>query len=495
MENSEEIKIENQDSLKSKATKSFLVGGFSNGLQQIIGAIFGIFLARILTPADYGLIGMINIFAVIASAFQESGFVNGLANKDKVEQKDYNAVFWCSVFISSTLYLILFFCAPYIALYFKTPELKTLSRVAFLSFWVGSFGIAHNAFLFRNLLVRERAIANITALILSNTIGIILACNGFAYWGLAFQTIAYAMICSGLYWYFSAFRPTLTFNLAPIKEIYSFSSKIFISNTFININNHIYSIVLGRYYNPKDVGYVTQASKWSIMGQSVLTNMVYGVTQPTLNQIRDDRERQIRVFRKILSFTAFLTFPALFGLALISKEFILITIGKEWLQSSNYLQLLCIGSAFLAISSVFSNFLLSHGKSNVYMWSIITFGLCQITTLLVSRFYGVQFMITAVCALQSLWVFVWFSLINKYINYRLSNLIVDIFVYAILAATAALVSYYFFDFISNLFLKLFVYMGSTALIYILLNRIFVPSILLEITSQLSNMLNSKRANK
>lgn len=483
---------EQGDALKSKAVKGFLVGGFSNGLQQILGAVFGIFLARLLSPSDYGMIAMITIFSVIASAFQESGFVNGLTNKEKVTQQDYNAVFWCSIFLSSILYIILFISAPYIALYFKTPELKNLSRLAFLSFWFGSFGIAHNAYLFRNLLVKSRAITNVSALVISNTIGIILAYNGYAYWGLALQTIAYTIITSCLYWCFSDFRPSFIINLHPIKEIFGFSSKIFISNTFININNHVFTIVLGRFYNPTDVGYVAQASKWSLMGQSVLTNMVYSVTQPTLNQIRDDQNRQIRVFRKILSFTAFLAFPALFGLALVSKEFILITIGLDWLQSSNYLQILCIGGAFLATSSVLSNFILSQGKSSVYMWSIIAFGICQTLALVLSRNYGIQTMLLSVCSLQILWIFIWYTLVRKYITYSFTSLIKDIFIYALLAALSAIVSYYCLSFISNLYIKLILNITSTIIFYILLNRIFTPTILLELTAQIGKMIKFKK---
>lgn len=471
---------EEDDSLKSKTAKNFLVGGLSNGLQQLIGAIFGIFLARLLSPSDYGMIAMITIFSVIASAFQESGFVNGIANKSKVSHRDYNAVFWCSILISTLIYGILFFCAPLIAAYFDKPELIPLSRLSFLSFWFGSFGIAHNSYLFRNLKVKEKAITNISALLASNTIGILLAYFGFAYWGLAIQTVVYTIVTSTLYWRFSNFRPTFTFDLKPIKEIFGFSSKIFISNVFINVNNHIISVILGRFYTSKDVGNVAQASKWSLMGQSVLVNMVTNVTQPLLNQIREDKDRQKRVFRKILSFTSFLAFPALFGLSLVSHEFILIALKPEWIYSADYLRILCIGGAFLTVSTVFSNFILSKGKSNIYMWSLIAFGVCQILILLLTKSYGIDLMITIVCTLQIIWLFVWFILIKPYIKYNLINLFQDVFSFVLMAIISTGSTYFMTYHITNIYLKFGLSVFCTAIIYTALNRLLFPHILLEL---------------
>lgn len=482
---------EEEPSFKSKTAKNFLVGGFSNGLQQLIGVVFGIILARLLTPEDYGMVAMVTIFSVLASSFQESGFVNGIANKDNASHQDYNAVFWCSIFISTLLYIILFFCAPYIALYFKTPELKNLARLAFLSFWFGSFGIAHNAFLFRNIRIKDRAITNIVALIVSNSVGVILAYNNFAYWGIAFQTVLYTCFSSGLYWYFSGFRPTFSLDFHPIRQIIGFSSKIFISNIFININNHIFTIILGRVYVVKDIGNISQASKWSLMGQSVLTNMVNNVTQPTLNKLRADHERQVRAFRKILSFTSFLAFPALFGLALIANEFILITIGIKWIESIDYLRILSIGAAFLTISAVLSNFILSLGKSNVYMWSLIAFGICQTIVLLYCHPFGLHIVMTSLCFLQFAWLFVWFFLVRKEINYTFTNIVYDVFSFGLLAAISTLFSYCFFMSTQNIYLKLGLYITSTVFMYSVLNRLFHPTILLELISHFKMILNKR----
>lgn len=467
-------------SLKEKAAKGFLWGGMSNALNQLIGLLFGIYLSRLLNPTDYGMVGMITIFSVIASAFQESGFVNGLANKKNITHRDYNAVFWASVLMGSFLYILLFLSAPLIADYYQIPELKDLSRVVFLSFWVGSFGIAHNAYLFRNLYIKERAVATIISLIASNVIGLVLAYNNFSYWALAYQTISYSLMMSVMYTYFSKFRPSFKIDFAPIKEIMGFSSKILITNVFIHINNHVLPLILGRFYKPHDVGNITQANKWGNTGQSLIREMVNSLTQPLLNQIKDDNERQVRVFRKILSFTSFLAFPALFGLSLVADEFILITITEKYIESAHFLRIICIGGAFLCVSNVFSHFILSKGKSNIYMYSIVLFGILQILIYISCRSYGIDIMLIVACILQILWLFVWYLLIQPYIRYSLRHLGKDVFSYAIIAIIATLIAYFLTNHILNIYLKFFIAIITTIIFYIGINRLIIPTILLEL---------------
>ena len=163
-----------EQSLKDKTAKGLFWGGLSNGMQQLLNLIFGIALARILDAEDYGMIGMLSIFSLIASTLQESGFTAALANKKNISHEDYNAVFWFSLFTSGLLYILLFFLSPYIAEFYHTPALIPLARYTFLGFFIASLGIAHNAYLFRNLKVKQKAFIQLTGLILSNITGVTL---------------------------------------------------------------------------------------------------------------------------------------------------------------------------------------------------------------------------------------------------------------------------------------------------------------------------------
>ena len=171
---------ENQ-SLKEKTAKGLFWGGFSNGIQQLLNLLFGIFLARLLTPSDYGMVGMLAIFSLIASSIQESGFTAALVNKKEVTHNDYNAVFWFNAAISLSLYLLLFLCAPLIADFYYTPELTPLARYSFIGFFIASLGISHSAYLLRNLMVKQRALSSVIGLTVSGITGVTLAYFGFSY--------------------------------------------------------------------------------------------------------------------------------------------------------------------------------------------------------------------------------------------------------------------------------------------------------------------------
>ena len=160
-----------EQTLKEKTAKGLFWGGLSNGVQQILNALFGLVLARVLDASDYGMVGMLAIFSAIASTIQESGFTAALTNQKKIKHKDYNAVFWFSSLTGVLFYLVLFFCAPLIAKFYDKPELIGLSRIAFLGFLFGGFGIASNAYLFKTLMIKERAKIDIVSLICSGLIG------------------------------------------------------------------------------------------------------------------------------------------------------------------------------------------------------------------------------------------------------------------------------------------------------------------------------------
>lgn len=337
-----------EQSLKQKTAKGLFWGGLSSSVQQLLGLLFGVVLGRLLDPADYGMIGMLAIFPAIASALQESGFVAALANREKVSDKDYNAVFWFSISFSAVLYILLYSSAPLIAKFYDTPELTSLARFSFLNFFIASFGIAPRALLFRNLKVKENTIISLSSLFLSGIVGIILAANGFAYWGLAIQTMTFVVIGTALNWYFAHWKPSFRIDFSPIREMFGFSSKMLITQVFIIINQNLFSVLLGKFYTKQEVGDFSQANNWNNKGHALITGMINGVTQPVLASVANDPQRQAAVFHKMLRFTAFISFPAMFGLSLISREFILIAITDKWLASARIMQLLCIWGAFIS---------------------------------------------------------------------------------------------------------------------------------------------------
>lgn len=453
------------ESLKEKTAKGLFWGGISNTLLQLLSAFFGIFLGRILSPSDYGMIGLLTIFTVVANSMQESGFTSALTNRKEFRHEDYNAVFWFSLGIGATLYVLLFFCAPLIADFYKTPELTPLARYLFLGFLISSTGTAHNAVLFRKLMVKQKAKATLTAIILSGTIGVLMALNGMAYWGMATQSILYILICNLLIWYYSPWRPTWSFNFQPIREMLPFSSKLLATNIFHYINDNIFSNILGRYYPKQEVGYYTQANKWTNMGQSTITGIINGITHPIMVEVGNDAERQRKVFRKILRFTAFLSFPSMLGLALIAPEFIIITVTEKWTNSIPIMQLLSIWGAFIPIGYIYTNLLISKNKSNILMWNTIAQSAVIISILLLFIPYGVFVMVSAYTVINILWLFVWHYYAWKQIQISLFDVIKDIAPYLLITLAIIAVVYFTTIGISNIYLRIIAKISMAAVLY------------------------------
>ena len=243
-----------ETSLKDKTAKGLFWGGMSNGMMQVLNAVFGICLLNLLTPSDYGMVQVLNVFSSIAACLQESGFIATLANKKNPTHEDYNAVFWFNILCGLTCYIILFFAAPFIADFYKEPQLVGLSRFVFLSFLISSFGIAQRAYLFGHLMVKQSSIISITSLLLSGISGVAMAYAGFAFWGLAAQTVVFVTVIVVMNWYYSPWRPTFTWNFRPIREMFSFSSKLLITGLFNQVNRNVLSTLLGRYYDTHITG-------------------------------------------------------------------------------------------------------------------------------------------------------------------------------------------------------------------------------------------------
>lgn len=455
-----------ESTLKGKTAKGLFWGGMSNGAQQLLNLFFGIFLARILNAEDYGMVGMLTIFTVIAGSLQESGFTNALVNKKDASHKDFNAVFWFSTLLGVTLYIILFFCAPLIAQFYHKPELTPLARFLFLGFLMSSTATAHNAILFKRLMVKQKAIAQITGLTISGIVGVTMAFNGMAYWGIATQSVVNIMITNALFWYFSPWRPTLSINLRPLKQMFEFSSKILVTNIFIQTNNNIFSLLLGRLFSTAEVGYYTQANKWDNMGYSLIGNMVNGVAQPVLTAVSDDQDRQRNVFRKMLRFTSFISFPAMFGLALVAHELIVIAVTDKWLPCVTILQWLCIWGAFFPITTLYTNLIISKGKSNIYMWNTIALGVLQLVALLFAHPYGIQTMIITFVLINVGWLFIWQYFVWRLLRLTLIKALKDILPFAFFALATMAVTYFITLNVSNIYLVFTIKIIIATAIYI-----------------------------
>ena len=389
-----------------------------------------------------------------------------MVNKKDIRHEDYNAVFWFCSGISLTLYLILFGCAPLIAAFYGQPALVPLARYSFLGFLIASLGISHSAYLFRNLMVKQKALTSIIALIVSGTTGVALALAGFSYWGIATQSIVYVAAVNLCYLYFSPWRPTLKIDFRPLKGMIGFSSRLLVTNIFTHINNNLFSVLLGRLFSVQQVGYYTQAAKWNMMGYNTINGMITGVAQPVLAQVSDDKARQLAVFRKMLRFTSFLSFPLMLGLAFIARELIVVCVTEKWLPSVPMMQMLCVWGAFVPVQGLFSNLIISRGKSRIYMWNTIVLCLLQMSVLIATAPLGIKNMIIAFVVLNVAWLGVWYLFARRQLALRFADMLRDILPFAFAAGGVMVVAHYVTCGIDNIYLLLGAKVVTAALLYL-----------------------------
>lgn len=421
------------ETLKEKTAKGLFWGGLSNGAQQVLALVFGIILARKLDRGDYGMIAMIAIFSVIATELQSSGFKTALLKTKNPQHEDYNSVFWFNVFAGLILYAILFFSAPFIADFYHKPELVLLCRYAFLGFVFSSWGMAQSAYLTKNLKIKEVAKCTMIATLASCVIGVVMAYCHCSYWSLATQSLTLILINTLLLWYYSPWRPTLHIDFGPVKRMFPFSVNIMLSAILMQVNANIMSILLGRYFTKEETGDYSQAYKWSSMSMLLLQGMLKQVDVPVLAGLQDERERQLRVLRKMMRFTAFISFPVLFGFALVSHEFIMITIGQKWEQSAQLLPYLCLSCAFVPLVTLMQDAIVARGKSNIYMVNTCLLGLAQLALLYTLWPYGLRVMVCVFVAVNLLWVPIWFFFLKRLTGYRWTSFFADFAPFALSA--------------------------------------------------------------
>ena len=419
-----------------------LWGGLNSGIQQLVGLAFGIVLGRLLSPSDYGMMAMISIFSLVATALQDSGFRTALTNIEHPKHEDYNSVFWFNIIMASSLYVILFLAAPLIGEYYHTPRVVPLCRYAFLSIVIASLGTAQSAYLFKHLRAKQQAEAGALAVILSSLTGVGMAFAGMAYWSLATQGLVYVGINTLLQWHFSPWRPSIHgITFAPVRRMFRFSCKILATTIMTHVNNNVLNILLGHYFTPRDTGNYNQAYQWNTKCYSLVQSMVAQVAQPVLVSLNGEEGRQKDVFRKMMRFTAFITFPLLFGFGLVAKEFIVTAIGEKWLASAQLIQILCLSGAAMPLSTLFSNMIISKGRSGTFFWCTFTLGLVQIATMIMIWPMGIRWMVIAYTLLNTSWLLVWLFFVRRLIGYGYWMFFCDVMPFALAAAGVMGVAY------------------------------------------------------
>lgn len=422
------------ESLKEKTAKGLFWGALNSGITQVLNLVFGIVLGRLLTPGDYGLVGVLTIFTAIAGNLQSSGFTQGLINLKHPTRRDYSSVMWFNILVSVACYAVLFAAAPLIARFFHDPRLTSLSRLVFVAFVISSLGITSNAYMAKNMMNRELAVCGAVALAGSGLVGIALAVAGYAYWSLAWQQIVYISLLNLCRFHYTPRLLCRKIDFGPVRGMFRFSVKILLTNIINTLSQNLLTFVFGRLYPMRAVGNFSQAYKWNNMAGSVVANTVGQIAQPVMVAVNGERGREAQVFRKMMRFTAFLSFPVLLGLALVAREFILITVGPRWEGCVVLLQLLCVGGAFFPFYTLYQNLVISNGRSDLYLWCNIGQIVLQLAVIVAFHQAGMVAMVAAYSATMVLWLGVWQWMARRLVGVSLADILRDLAPFFLAAA-------------------------------------------------------------
>ena len=454
------------ENLKDKTAKGLMWGAINNGTMQVLNLLIGIIILRQITPEDTGLVGLLAIFTAIAGNLQSSGFSTALINEKQPTAQQYNSVFWFNILMGGLLYVILFCSAPLIAWFFHQPRLINLSRFIFLSFFISSFGISTNAYMVKNMMNREITIVNLTALVISGSVAILMAINDMAYWSLAWQQVVNSTILIIGRFYYVKWKPSINITFDYIRQTFSFSMKILVTMIVNTVNQNMLTVIFGRLFrDARVVGNFFQAYKWDSMAFQTVGGMVGQVAQPVLVSVRDEKDREQLVFRKMLRFTSFLSFPALFGLALVAREFILCTIGWKWIECVPLLQILCISGAFMPVYTLYQNLIISHGRSDINMWLNIGQIALQLGVILAFYQQGITTMVMAYTTFNILWLLMWMIFAKRIIGLRILDTAKDMLPFVLCGGVVMLITYYSTRMIANIYLLLAVRVVIAAALY------------------------------
>jgi len=454
--------------LKNKAAKGLVWGGFFTVLQQLVSLSFSIIIARRLMPSDYGMVGMLAIFTALATVLQESGFVFVLTNRKEVTKSEYSTVFWFNVIISFCIYTLFFLLAPLLGSFYNNIELVPLSRYVFLGFFISSFGVVQSAVLYKEMRVREKGMSTFIGSLSSGIIGVILAYNGFAYWGLATQGLVSTFVSTLILWYYSPFRPLFHINFSFLKAVLPTGIVFALSNMVSVISNNIYSLILGKLYTVQDVGFYSQATKFQEMGNNITLGMIRNVSQPMLVQVKDNKELLLNAFRKLVRFTALLSIPIMLGLGLVAPELVTIVLTSKWEFSGVLLRILCIGGSFAALSNLATYFFISLNKSSLYMWLGIINSITRIVLVYFASLWGVISLAYMCAAFEVLCFVFYYYIVNKNLNYSFRLLLKDIFPVLSSIVIALAIAFFVTTFINNIIVILVLRIIISVVLFILI---------------------------
>jgi len=377
------------ESLKNKTIKGLGWSALDNAARYGMQFMIGIVLARLLSPNDYGLLGLVGIVTVVCTALVNGGFTTALIRKKDATDDDYNTVFICNLGMSLLLYVVVFLCAPLIADFFNREVLIPLVRVSSLGLIIGALGMVQQTRLTKRIDFKTQTKITLVASAVSGLVGIGLALAGFGVWALVGQQLTSQIISTILLYIYNRWLPCLRFSIESFHELFGFGWKMMVSILLDAVWKELYQVVVGKFYNPATLGQYTRAKHYAQLFSQNLTAVMERVTYPVLSSIQDDKERMVSAYRRMIRTSMFITTVALFSLGAVSEPLIYCMIGPKWHEASTYLPLICITYSLYPLHAINLNMLQVQGRSDLFLGLEVIKKIITLAPLFIGAFIGI----------------------------------------------------------------------------------------------------------
>lgn len=458
-----------EQSLKSKTIKGVGWSAADAFLGQGVTFVVGIVLARLLSPEEYGLIGLCVIINTILEGFIDSGFSTSIIRKKDATNMDYNTMFIVNMLISIVLYIALFFFSPLISTFFDRPELADLIKVTGAVLLINALSLTQNTILTKRLNFKEKTKASLVSAILSGILGIYMAYAGFGVWALVAQLVSRSLINTIALWIINRWWPNFSFSIESLKYMWGFGWKMLVSGLLDRIWNEAYQTVVGKFYNPATLGQYTRAKQYASIFSQNINSIVMRVSFPVLSSIQDDEQRMVSAYRRIIKITMFVTAVTMLTLASVSEPLIRVLIGDKWLQAASFLPLICISMSFYPLHAINLNMLKVMGRSDLFLKYEVLKKIIAIIPIAFGIFVGIYPMLVGsiFVGLVSFFINSWYT--GKKLGYTSWMQLKDIAPSYLLAFTMAVIIFPIKYVIPNCYIAI----GVQVLVGIILFFIFV----------------------
>lgn len=353
--------------LKDKTVNGVGWSAIDSILGQGITFLVGLVLARILSPSEYGLIGLTTIFITVFNAIIDSGFSQAVIRKKDANNEDYNTMFITNLVLSVIMFFVLFFSAHAIARFFERPELVNLTRVMSVVLIINALSITQNTVLTKRIDFKTKTKASLISAILSGVVGIGMAFMGFGVWALVGQQITKQLTNTICLWVFNQWWPNFKFSWQSFHYMWGFGWKLLASSLIDTTWSQLYQVVVGKFYSPATLGQYSRSKEYSSIFSSNIQSIVGRVSFPVLAEIQDDKERLANAYRRIIKTTMFVTAICMISMGAMAEPMIFCLIGSQWHQAATFLPLICISMSLYPLHAINLNMLKVQGRSDLFL--------------------------------------------------------------------------------------------------------------------------------